>query len=208
MSGTKRVRGILAGLFAAALMLSAGTAVAGEPTEQVRQTVDKVLGILQDKALKGPAKAKERRTTLRKVIDERFDFEEMARRSLALHWKKRTPEEQKEFVELYSDLLERAYINKIEQYTDEKVTYTGEAQEGNRAAVRTVIITKKNVEIPIEYRLHRTGAGWKAYDVIIEGVSLVNNYRKQFNSIISSKSYEELLRRLRSKQPDEFEEPK
>lgn len=207
MRGTRSAQLLLAGLLA--LALSAGTALAGEPTDQVRQTVERVLSILQDKTLKGPAKTKERRTALRKVIGERFDFEEMAKRSLALHWKKRTPEEQKEFVELYSDLLERAYVNKIEQYTDEKVAYVGEQQEGDRAAVRTLIVTKKNTEIPIEYRLHRNGSSWQVHDVVIEGVSLVNNYRKQFNSIISSKSYEELVKRLKSKQPEaELEAPK
>ncbi|MEW5745764.1 MAG: ABC transporter substrate-binding protein [Nitrospirota bacterium] len=207
MNGTRLVRGALVCL--CTVILLASVAYAGEPTEQVRQTVDKVLGILRDKALKGPARTEERRALIRKAVDERFDFEEMARRSLALHWKKRMPEEQREFVSLYSDLLERAYIKKIEDYTDEKVLYTGEQQEGNRAAVRTTIVTKKNIEIPIEYRLHRTPRGWEVYDVIIEGVSLVNNYRKQFNSIINSRSYEELVKRLKSKKPEEqFEEPK
>ncbi|MBZ0154604.1 MAG: ABC transporter substrate-binding protein [Alphaproteobacteria bacterium] len=185
------------------VLLSAGSVYAGEPTNQMKQTVDRVLTILKDKEMKRPERTKERRAALRKVVGERFDFEEMARRSLALHWNKRTPEERKEFVSLYSDLLERTYINKIEGYSDEKILYTGESTDGEYASVRTKIVTKKNVEIPIEYRLLRRDGKWEAYDVVIEGVSLVNNYRSQFNSIMRSRGYEELIRRMEKKQVDE-----
>jgi phospholipid transport system substrate-binding protein len=179
---------------------AAWPAVAGEPTNQVKATVDKVIDILKNKELKKPSKVEERRAMLRRAVTERFDFEEMSKRTLAIHWQKRTAEERKEFVSLFSDLLERSYVNKIESYTDEKVNYTQENIEGEYALVKTVIVTKKNIEVPIDYKLIRKSTQWKAYDVVIEGVSLVNNYRGQFNKVIRSQSYEELVTRLRNKQ--------
>jgi phospholipid transport system substrate-binding protein len=180
-------------------LVPSSPALAGEPTNQVKQTVDAVLEILRNKELKKPEKREQRRAQIRKTVSERFDFAEMAKRSLAQHWKKRTPEEQKEFVPLYTDLLENTYIRKIERYEDEKVVYVGEKIEGDYATVKTNIVTTKETEIPIEYRLMKAGNQWKAYDVVIEGVSLVNNYRNQFNSIMRSGSYEELIKRLKSK---------
>lgn len=183
-------------------------AYAGEPTDQVKQTVDNVLDILRDKELKKPAKTKERRTAIRKLINERFDFEEMAKRSLALHWRKRTAEERKEFVPLFMDLLERSYIKKIENYTDEKILYVAEKIEGGYSDVGTKVITKRNVEIPMEYRLLKKDGKWEVYDVVIEGVSLINNYRTQFNKIIRADSYEELVKRMKNKQEEELFEEK
>ena len=182
---------------------------AGDPTNLMKQTIDKIIDILKNKELKKAEKTNERRVAIRKVVGERFDFEEMAKRSLALHWKKRTPEERKEFVPLFSDLLERSYIKKIEGYTDEKFLYTDEKIDVDYAVVNTRIITKRNVEIPIEYRLLNKNGKWEVYDVVIEGVSLVNNYRNQFNKIIRKDSYEELVRRMKNKQEEElFQESK
>jgi len=186
------------------ISLTAVEAHAGAPTDQVKTTVDNVLEILKDKELKKPEKTSERRTMIRKAVDERFDFEEMAKRSLALYWKDRSPEERKEFIPLYSDLLERAYIRKIERYTDEKVQYVDESVKEEYALVRTRIVTKENVEIPVEYRLLKKGEQWEVYDVVVEGVSLVNNYRTQFNRIIRRHSYEELVKRMKSKQEGEL----
>jgi len=180
------------------------TAYAGLPTDQMKQTVDKVLDILNNKELKKPGKVKERRTAIRKAVGEKFDFEEMAKRSLALYWKQRTPEEKKEFVSLYSDLLERSYIKKIENYSDEKIIYTDEKIDDGYAIVKTKILTKRNVEIPIEYRLLKKNNKWDVYDVVIEGVSLVNNYRNQFSKIIRTSSYEELVKRMQNKQDEEL----
>jgi len=173
--------------------------LAGEPTNQVKQTVDAVLEVLKNKELKKPEKTEQRRAKIRAIVGERFDFDEMAKRSLAQHWKKRTPEEQKEFVPLYSDLLENAYIKKIEKYEDEKILYVDEKTEGTYASVKTNIITSKEVQIPIEYRLLRKDSKWAVYDVVVEGVSLVNNYRNQFNSILRSGTYEELVKRMKNK---------
>ena len=172
---------------------------AGEPTEKIKQTTEKILSIVKDPALKSPAKAQERKKLIRQAVDERFNWEEMARRALARHWEKRTEEEKKEFVSLFADLLERTYLNKVEGYSGEKVRYEGDSVEGNYASVKMKIITEKNVDIPLEYRLRKEAKDWLVYDVSIEGVSLVNNYRTQFNSIITQSSYGNLVKKLKEK---------
>ncbi len=177
----------------------AGAAVAGEPTDQMKQTIDKVISILTDPRLKDPGRAEERGKLIRLAADERFDWEEMAKRSLARHWRKLTEEEKKEFVPIYADLLERTYMKRIENYSGEKVSYKGEGVEGTYSKVRVCVFTSQGVEIPVEYRLIKKGADWLIYDVSIEGVSLVNNYREQFNSIILRSSYEGLVAELKNK---------
>jgi phospholipid transport system substrate-binding protein len=191
---------------AAALLLSLvlfplapSKALAGEPTQQVKETVDEVINILNDKELKKPDKRKERSAKIREVVEKRFDFAEMAKRSLGIYWRQRTPEEQKDFVSLFSDLLEDTYIRKIERYEHEKVTYVGEMTQGPYATVKTVIITTKEVEIPVNYKIFKSGAKWEVYDIIVEGVSLVNNYRTQFYQIIGSGSYADLVKKLKAK---------
>ena len=174
-------------------------ASAGEPTDQIKSTIDKVIAILNDPELKAPEKTKERRLLMRGIADERFDWQEMARRSLARHWKDRTDKEKEEFVPLFADLLERTYMNRVENYSGEKVIYTGERVEGKYALVSLSVFTSKDVEIPIEYRLQKKSDEWLIYDVSIEGVSLVNNYRTQFNSIILNSSYEGLVAKLKDK---------
>ncbi len=174
-------------------------AIAGEPTEQVKQTVDAVIQILNNKELKKPEKLDERRSKIRETVEKRFDFEEMAKRSLAVHWKDRTPQEKQEFTSLFSDLLEDTYIRKIERYEDEKVVYTDERTDGPYATVRTRIVTTKEIEIPVDYKIFKKGQKWEVYDIIVEGVSLVNNYRTQFNQIIRSGSYEDLVQKLKKK---------
>jgi phospholipid transport system substrate-binding protein len=182
------------------LSLPAGSAYAGAPTDEIKQTVDKVLDILKNKELKKPANEKKRRAEIRKVVSERFDFADMAKRSLGIYWGQRTPEERKEFVPLYTDLLQRTYIKRIESYTDEKIAYTGEKINSGYAVVDTKVITSKNQEIPIKYRMLTENGQWMVYDVSIEGVSLVNNYRNQFADIIHQKSYEELVKKLKTKE--------
>ncbi|MEE9532498.1 MAG: ABC transporter substrate-binding protein [Syntrophobacteria bacterium] len=172
---------------------------AGEPTEQMKLTIDKMIDILGDPALKDPAKAEERRTRMRHVVDERFDWREMARRSLAKHWKQRTEEEKREFVPLFTDLLERAYLKRIENYSGDKVSYDGEKVKGKYSIVKVKIFTDKQVEIPVAYKMKKKGPEWKIYDVSIEGVSLVKNYRQQFDSVILSSSYEGLVEKLKEK---------
>lgn len=184
------------------LLLVFGIAVpgwAGEPTDQIKQTTDKILSILTNPSLKGRSKSTEREKLIRQVIDERFDMEEMSRRSLARYWDQRTEGEKKEFVRLYSDLLERTYMDKVEGYSGEKVIYEGESIDKEYAVVKVKIVTNKNTDIHVHYRLKREENKWLVYDVSIEGVSLVNNYRTQFNSIILKSSYENLVKRLRER---------
>jgi len=186
-------------IFCLSLFPAASRCFAGEPTDQVRQSVDAVLEVLKDKELKKPEKEKIRRDKIREIVDRIFDFAEMSRRSLSVHWKKRTAEEQKEFVSLFSDLLEDTYRKKIEKYSDEKIIYTGESVAGGNAVVKTKVITKKETDVPLDYRLMKEESKWKVYDVVIEGVSLVNNYRSQFNEILGSNPYGELVKRLKNK---------
>jgi phospholipid transport system substrate-binding protein len=177
----------------------AALAQAGEPTRQIKQTTDKIIAIVSNPALKGPAKVAERRTAMNKVVDERFDWEEMSRRSLATHWAKRSPEEKKEFVELFKELLRRSYMEKVEDYSGERVRYEGETLDGNYASVKVKVITTTEKEIPLEYRLWQKGTDWLVYDFSVEGVSLVNNYRSQFNSILLKSPYKELVQKLKAK---------
>jgi phospholipid transport system substrate-binding protein len=174
-------------------------ALADGPEEEIRQTTNKILSIVTDPALKNPSREEERRRLVRKVVDERFDWEEMSRRSLARYWDQRTDEEKKEFVRLYSDLLERTYMDKVEGYSGEKVTYEGESVDNGYAVVKVKIVTKKNTDIHVRYGLKKKGNKWLVYDVSIEGVSLVNSYRTQFNRIILQSSYENLVKRLRER---------
>ena len=172
---------------------------AGEPEDRVRQTTDKILSIVADPVLKGPSKGEERRNLIRKAVDELFDWNEMARRTLGRSWAERTEAEKKEFVPLFAELLERTYLKKVEGFSGEKVRYEGETIEGDRAAVKVKIITQKNKDIPVESRLRKEGKGWLVYDISIEGVSLVNNYRTQFNTIITQSSYENFMKVLKAK---------
>ncbi|HYA31043.1 MAG TPA: ABC transporter substrate-binding protein [Acidobacteriota bacterium] len=187
----------LSSLLAIALM--SGSANAGLPTDQIKATVDKALVVLRDPKLKPAAKLKERRDELRKILFARFDFTEMAKRSLGANWRRRTPQEQEEFVRLFTDVLERAYADIIESYTDEKIIYLNERVDAEFADVNSKIITGKGQEYSLNYRAHLVGSEWKVYDVVAENISLVNNYRSQFTRVISKDSYEELVRRLKDK---------
>jgi len=196
MSPTCLIRGTVL-VFLIATM--AVPVLAADPMDEIKQTTDKILSIVTNPAFKAPSKTEEKEKLIRQAVDERFDWEEMARRSLAIHWPKTTAEERKEFVRLFADLVERTYMKKVEDYSGEKILYEGETKEGDYASVRAKIVTKKAEDIPVEYRLKKEREDWFVYDVSIEGVSLVNNYRTQFNSILSQSSYENLVKRLREK---------
>jgi phospholipid transport system substrate-binding protein len=187
-------------LFAAFVMFhSHPSAAATEAAQQVKQTVDRVLAIVNDPALKGDAKAAERRQKLKEVIGARFDFAEMAKRSLGAQWQKRSPPEQKEFVEVFTELLEGSYVDKIESYSGEKVRFVNDRQEKDYAEVGTKIINNKGEEFSVDYRLYNANGDWKVSDVIIENISLVNNYRAQFNRVLARSSYGELLETMKQK---------
>ena len=188
---------VIAGLLL--LILTSVDANAGLPTDQIKSTVDRAVMVLKDPRLKPAAKLKERRDQLRQILFSRFDFTEMAKRALGSNWRRRTPQEQEEFVRLFSDVLERAYADIIESYTDEKIVYVYERVDGSYADVASKILTSRGEEYSINYKVHLISNEWKVYDVIAENISLVNNYRSQFNRVIANASYEELVRRLRDK---------
>jgi phospholipid transport system substrate-binding protein len=188
--------------FGAVLLSSAllvGVAFAGLPTDQIKGTVDKALVVLKDPRLKPAAKVKERRDQLKQILFARFDFTEMAKRALGSNWRRRTPQEQEEFVRLFTEVLEHAYADIIESYTDEKIIYTNERIDGIYADVGSKIQTSRGEEYSLNYKVHLVRSEWKVYDVVAENISLVNNYRSQFSRVISHNSYEELVRRLRDK---------
>ena len=182
--------------------LTPSDAGAGPPTDQVRGSIDRVLQILTDPELKKDGRTAERRAAIRTVANEIFDFGEISQRSLARHWAARTPAERQEFVQLFGDLLEYSYITKIEAYSGEKIQYAGEVPDGDQAVVKTRIVTKQGLEIPVDYRMFVKDSRWRAYDVNIEGVSLVANYRTQFNTVIQRSGYADLVTRLRAKQDE------
>ena len=188
------------GLGIVLLFMESVSAAAGVPGDQVRQTTDKLLAILEDPQLKGESKKSERRHKLKEVLYQRFDFTEMAKRSLGSEWRRRSPEEQKEFVKLFTDLLERAYLDKIEFYNGENFQYLKDREDDNNyAQVDTKLVDNKGQEFAINYRLYNTKGDWKVYDVVIENVSIVNNYRSQFTRVLATSSYEELVNRMKGK---------
>ena len=190
----------LLALAVTASLLAAAPASAGAPLDQLRQQVDRVLKVLDDPELKKETKAKDRRVAVRKIANEIFDFGETARRSLGRHWQARTPAEREEFVQLFTDLLERSYISRVELYGGEKIQYIGDRIDGETALVQSKLLTKNGSEVPIEYRMLKKAERWLVYDVVIEGVSLVANYRTQFNKIIQTSSFQELVKKMKTRQ--------
>ena len=189
-------------VFVVALTCTIALGVSDQPTEAptqtVRSTLTEVFRILEDEKLKDLAKRIPRRHMLEEVIASHFDYMEMSKRALAAHWVPLTTGERAEFVELFKNFLSDRYAEKIEGYSGEQVHYLSERIEGNYAEVRTELRSSK-VEIPMDYRLHVKDGTWHAYDIIADGVSLVKNYRSQFDKIIRSDSYLELVRRLRAR---------
>lgn len=175
-------------------------ATAGAPRDQIQDAIEKVTATLKDPNLKSEAKKRERLERLRQVIFPKFDFSEMAKRSLGANWQRRSPEEQREFVKLFTELIENSYADNLASYDGEKVTITSERQDKDYAQVDTKIASKKGEEFAVNYRLLQAGNDWKVYDVVIENISIVNNYRSQFNRVIAKSSFEDLMQKLKAKQ--------
>jgi len=193
------------GKFSACLLLAAivallgpSLAASGDPTEQIRAAINRGVEVLKEAKLNGKQNP-ETIQRLKQVVYPLFDFEEMARRSLGAHWRRLDPDRQKEFVALFTELLERTYSNSINLYDGQTVTYSGETVDGDYAQVGTKIITKKGESFSAVYKLQRVDGKWKIYDVVAEGISVVNNYRSQFNRVIVNSSLDELMRRLKEK---------
>ncbi len=188
---------------------------AGPVTDRLKGTLDQIIEVLNDPSLKTPDKEDERRNTLLKLAKERFDEREFARRALGAHWRKRTEEEKEEFVEVFSDLVERTYLKKIDAYlakaesfSGENIVYLNETVKGPYAVVETNVITNKDTEFPVHYLFKNKQGDWLVIDIAIEGISFVKNYRAQFKEILAGSSFEELIAKLKSKEQIEITEQK
>ena len=171
----------------------ASAAWAGQPTDQLRTYTDQVLKVLEDPALSLP----ERRETVKHLAEQVFEVTETAKRALGQHWLQRTPAEREEFVKLFANLLEQTYINRIDEFGGEKLTYVSEQIDGDRAVVKARVTTKKGTDVPVESRLLQRDTRWLIYDILVENLSLISNYRSQFDRVIRTTSYEELVKRLK-----------
>jgi phospholipid transport system substrate-binding protein len=196
----RKIRQIEIGIFIFTLCVGwARFAQAGEPLELVRAAVDKAVQILKDPKLQPADKKKERIDRLREAVNPIFDYEEMAKRALGTHWRRRSPAEQEEFVILFRDFLEGIYSDKIDLYGGEKVRFGRQTVDEDFAQVESTIINPKGEEIAVNYKLRRVNGKWKVYDAVVENISIINNYRSQFDRVISGSSYQELVKRLREK---------
>jgi phospholipid transport system substrate-binding protein len=185
-------------LVAVWLATAAVPGYAGTPTDTMKATIDEVLRIIRDNDLKQPDKAEERRQLLERAVGARFDYQEMSRRALGAPWNALSEQEKQEFVNLFRTLLTNSYADRIETYSGEGVQYLNERTEQEYAEVRTKVLSGKT-EIPLDYRLINKADDWRVYDVVVDGISLVNNYRGQFTKIIRSSSYADLVEQLRKK---------
>jgi phospholipid transport system substrate-binding protein len=199
MFGEKPMKYLLTGMCIVGIGIGLAAAeipaLAGEPTDQLKETIDRVLAILNNPALKGA----ERRKLIREAADSRFDWPAMARSAMGVYWRDRTPEQKREFTSLFTDLIESAYMAKIESYSGEEIRYLGDSTEDGYGTVKVRIITHKGTEIPITYWVMEGKGQWLIYDVTIEGVSMANNYRSQISNILTNSSYEELVKKLKEK---------
>ena len=189
-------------LVACTVAVAAPPAGVESPTDAVRGTVDHVLRILDDPALQAPTKLLARRRMLEEVIATRFDYAEMSKRALAAYWVPLTPAERTEFVALFKSFLSDTYADKIEGYSGQQIVYLSERIEGSYAEVRTELRSEKTI-IPLDYRLIVQEGRWHAYDIVADGISLVKNYRSQFNAIIRDSSYQGLVKKLRERTLEE-----
>jgi phospholipid transport system substrate-binding protein len=185
-----------------AVVLTLGTAIphlwSSVPGEQVKATIDKVMEVLRDPTLQSASKKTERREKLRQIILPRFDFTEMAKRALGSNWN-RYPDQQREFVTAFTQLLEETYADQIEAANGDKVVYVNERTDKNYAEVATKVISAKGEETSMIYKLHSVESDWKVYDIVVENVSVVNNYRAQFSRVLSNASMDELIKRMKEK---------
>jgi phospholipid transport system substrate-binding protein len=181
------------------LVFKALPVLAGAPTDEIRTAIDQGVQILKSAKLDSSKQRAQIIDQLRDIVYTRFDFEEMAKRSLGSHWRRLNPQQQKEFVTAFTELLETTYADKIDLYEGQQVEYVGETIDKNYAEVNTRVVGKNRETYSVDYRLHQVGGKWKIYDVVAENISLVNNYRSQFNRVVVNSSVEELIRRIKQK---------
>ena len=191
----RNLSALLAWLFLSATAAAHG----GEPLDLVKSAADRVIAVLKDPRLKSAEQKKERVEQLKAIINPIFDYEEVARRTLAAHWRRRSPAEQEEFTKLFRAFLEKIYSDRIDLYEGERVVFAREIIDQEYAEVEAKVIGLKNEESPVLYRLKRSGGKWKVYDAVVENISIVNNFRSQFDRVISKSSFDELKKMLREK---------
>jgi phospholipid transport system substrate-binding protein len=212
MQGMVR-RGLIA-LLTVVWLSGQGVAAAGAPTDFIRYATDSILQVFTDPNLRGAAHREERLARLQHIANTAFDWEEIAQRALATHWRARTPQERQEFTELFREAVLGMYLGRLEEAAQQRlqekpaILYGEEEVKDQRALVRTTVVTRRYREVPMEYRLRQVDGRWRVYDIVIVGVSLVNNFRAQFHRIITQSSYHELVQRLKARQLGEvFAEP-
>ncbi|MHC1742551.1 MAG: phospholipid-binding protein MlaC [Syntrophobacteraceae bacterium] len=198
---SKRHLSVIVGIFAVTVLLLSSPGFPGasiSPMSIIKTGTDRALRILKEPHAPG---SQARRGEIMRIVDDYFNYSEMARRALGRPWKEQAPEKQREFVELFRQLLFNTYMDKVENYTggNEKVAYDGEQIEGNYALVKTRIIGYGNKDIQVDYKLYADGGQWQVYDVVVEGISFINNYRQQFNSILTNEPFDNLLARMKQK---------
>ena len=175
-------------------------AVAGEPTDAIKSAIDQGVDILKTAKLDNTKQRTEVINRLREIVYPLFDFNEMAKRSLGAHWRRLNAQQQKEFVTAFTELLEKTYADQIDLYQGQRVAYVGETIDKDYAQVSTKVIAQNNQAYSVDYRLHRVDGKWRIYDVVAENISIVNNYRSQFNRVIVNSSFDELLKRIKDKE--------
>jgi phospholipid transport system substrate-binding protein len=186
---------------AAFLMLAGALAATegGTPRQVVQTAIARVSHLLESESGRSEPQVARRRTEMRRIAADLFDFDEMARRALARHWAERTPGEQEEFVRIFTDLLERSYIPRIETYGGEQILYLGDALDRQFATVRSRVVSPRGGDTSLDYRLRLAERRWRVYDVVVDGVSLVSTYHGEFARIIERSSYDALLERMRER---------
>lgn len=195
----KQLKYVLILLVVPCLLVSANPVFASPFQDQLKTSIDKLVDVLKDPQYQGQENLAKRRDMLRAIIHERFSFSRMSQLSLGKYWRQISPEEKDEFIALFGRLLEKTYVSRIESYNNEEVVYIKTSEKNNKAQVDTKIITE-SLEIPINYRMYMQSDGsWKVYDIVVEGVSLVGNYRSQFNQVLRKDSFETLMEDLKKK---------
>lgn len=198
-----RQRALTLGLFTV-IALFAAPARAVTPTETLRPAAEEVTRILEDPALK--SLPQERQARVRAVMNDLFDYPEIAMRVLGRHWRSLSQSERNEFVQLFREFLDHTYLPRVSLYRGERVRFVGESVDGDLATVQTLVVTRQGKEVPVNYRLDQRDGRWRVYDISVEGISFVGNYRSQFDQIIARGSFRDLTERLKQKlaaPPDE-----
>jgi len=211
---SKEIKRILSVCLFAALLfataMKASQVTAGAITDDLKVIVDKIVDVLTDPKLAGPEKKQERTKIIHTIANEKFDWEEMAKRSIGVRWRELSPQQQKEFIDVFVDFLERTYISKIDlflqkskDFSSKNITYYKETIEGRYALVESKIAVNEQ-EIPLHYKLLDKNGKWVVYDLTVEGIGLVSNYRTQFNEILASSSFDDLIKKLKLKEGNEI----